>query len=118
MTVTKHGGVEAQIVPVKLSEHAGKTVDIAAFPAGTVLTDVSFTVETAFSAGCTAGLALGSTSVISAAAVTSLVELKNAKKHKIASGNNKLSLTLGAASVGAGFVTASYILPTKTEADY
>ncbi len=118
MKVFKRPNVEAQVVNIDLTEHAGKTVDIAAFPAGTILTDVRLTVESPFSSGCKASLAMGSVSVISATAIDSITELKNQFQHRVVSGNNKLSLTLDASTTGAGFVTAKYILPTKTEAEY
>lgn len=118
MKVNQYDGVKSQDVIIDLTEHAGKTVDIAVFPAGTKILDARVTVDTAFTAGCTASLKLGATSVVASASVATLTELKNTRAHKVASGNNKLSLTLGAATVGAGFVTILYVLPSKTEAEY
>lgn len=118
MKVYQYSGVKSQDIEIRLADHAGKTVDIAAFPAGTKILDARVTVDTAFTAGCTAALSLGSTAVVASASVASATELKNTRAHKVVRGNNKLTLTLGTATVGAGFVTVLYVLPTKTEVDY
>lgn len=118
MTVFKRPNVEAQVVDIDIATHAGKTVDVAAFPVGTIITDVRVVTTSAFTAGCTAAVAMGATSVVASGSVDNVGELKSTQYHMAATGKTKLSLTMGAATSGAGYVCVSYILPTKLEVDY